>query len=59
VRIDEDRYVEVQGTAETTPFNKDSLNAMLSLADAGIDRLQEVQREILGDALKRVLVPQR
>ena len=59
VRIDEDRYVEVQGTAETTPFKKEGLNAMLALADSGIDRLQQVQREIIGDALERVLVPKR
>ena len=59
VRIDEDRYVEVQGTAETTPFRKDALNAMLALADSGIDRLQQIQREILGDALERVLVPKK
>ena len=59
VRIDEDRYVEVQGTAETTPFRKEGLNTMLALADSGIDRLQQVQREILGDALERVLIPKR
>jgi ribonuclease PH len=57
VRIDGDRYVEVQGTAESTPFKRETLDAMLKLADAGIDRLQQVQREVLGDALKRVLIP--
>ena len=56
VRIDDGRYVEVQGTAETTPYRKKELDAMLSLADAGIDRLHVVQREIIGDALGRVLV---
>jgi len=55
VRIDDDRYVEVQGTAETTPFRKDRLDAMLALADAGLDRLREAQREVLGDDLSRVL----
>lgn len=55
VRIDEDRYVEVQGTAEATPFRKEGLDAMLALADRGIDRLHELQREIIGDALGRVL----
>ena len=34
VRIDDGRYVEVQGTAETTPFRKDGLDAMLALADS-------------------------
>jgi ribonuclease PH len=55
VRIDDGRYVEVQGTAETTPFLKDRLDAMLALADRGIDRLHQLQREIVGEALGRVL----
>jgi ribonuclease PH len=59
VRIDDGRYVEVQGTAETTPFRKADLDAMLALADAGIDQLHRVQREIIGDALGRVLVATR
>jgi ribonuclease PH len=45
----------VQGTAETTPFAKDRLDAMLALADLGIDRLHRLQREIIGEALGRVL----
>jgi len=56
VRIDDGRYVEVQGTAETTPFRKDGLDAMLSLADRGIDALHVAQREVLGEALARVAV---
>ena len=56
VRIDDGRYVEVQGTAETTPFHKAGLDAMLALADRGIDQLHELQREIIGDALGRVLL---
>jgi ribonuclease PH len=59
VRIDDGRYVEVQGTAETTPFRKDELTAMLALADTGIDRLHQLQREIVGDALERVLAAKR
>jgi ribonuclease PH len=59
VRIDDGRYVEVQGTAETAPFDKAKLDAMLVLADAGIDRLHRMQRETIGDALERVLVPKR
>jgi ribonuclease PH len=56
VRIDDDRYVEVQGTAESTPFRREGLDAMLALADRGIDALQRAQREVLGDVLGRVLV---
>jgi ribonuclease PH len=59
VRIDDGRYVEVQGTAETAPYRKAALDAMLALADVGIDRLHQVQREIIGDAMGRVLVAKR
>jgi ribonuclease PH len=55
VRIDDGRYVEVQGTAETTPFHKDRLDAMLALADRGVDRLHQLQREVIGESLGRVL----
>lgn len=56
VRIDDGRYVELQGTAETTPFKRQELDAMLALADLGIDRLHRAQREILGDVLERVVI---
>ncbi len=35
---------EVQGTAEQTPFGRDSLTAMLALAEQGIGRLVALQR---------------
>ena len=41
------RLVEVQGTAEGTPFGREELDAMLDLAAEGIDRLTAFQREIL------------
>jgi ribonuclease PH len=50
-RTDDGRYVEVQGTAESAPFQREKLDAMLGLADAGIDRLLAAQREVLGEAL--------
>jgi ribonuclease PH len=37
-------FVEVQGTAEQTPFGRDSLAAMLALAEQGIGRLVALQR---------------
>jgi ribonuclease PH len=40
-------FVEVQGTAEHTPFAKDKLDALLALAAAGIDRLIGLQRRAL------------
>jgi len=42
------RFVEIQGTAETAPFGGEKLNEMLDLARAGVARLIDLQREILG-----------
>ncbi len=42
------RFVEVQGTAETTPFTMAEMDAMRTLAMSGIAKLFEIQREVLG-----------
>jgi len=42
------RFVEVQGTAEETPFDKDRLDQMLHLAMRGIEQLVDLQRQLLG-----------
>jgi ribonuclease PH len=42
------KLVEVQGTAEGEPFSREGLDAMLSLAATGIDRLTAIQREASG-----------
>ena len=48
VKTSDGRYIEIQGTAETTPFGRERLNELLDLADAGITRLVEIQRDIVG-----------
>jgi ribonuclease PH len=45
------RFIEVQGTAESVPFDRDRLNAMTDLAGQGIAELTRKQREILGGLL--------
>jgi ribonuclease PH len=40
-------FVEVQGTAEGTPFSREQLGTMLDLAAAGVARLTELQRDAL------------
>ncbi len=40
-------FVEVQGTAEGEPFNRDAMNAMLDLAALGIEQLIIKQNEAL------------
>ncbi len=41
-------FVEVQGTAEGEPFQRDVMNAMLDLAAAGIQQLSQQQKVALG-----------
>jgi ribonuclease PH len=55
VRTDDGRYIELQGTAEQTPFPRAQLDSLLNLADTGIDRLIGAQREALGSALDQAL----
>jgi ribonuclease PH len=44
------RFVEVQGTAEGTPFQRQALDAMLALAENGIDQLLQFQADVLAQA---------
>jgi len=44
--------VEVQGTAEGVPFSRKQLDALLDLAQQGIQQLIQAQREALGEKLK-------
>jgi ribonuclease PH len=44
------RFVEVQGTAEGEPFSRPALNAMLLLAELGIQQLFKLQAEVLTTA---------
>jgi len=55
VRTDGGRYVEVQGTGESSTFSRDDLNALLELADRGIEQLLQRQEEVLGDLLPRIV----
>lgn len=40
-------FVEIQGTAEGTPFDRDTMNAMLDLASQGIQQLIAIQQQAL------------
>jgi ribonuclease PH len=44
VMTDDDRYVEVQGTAEHRSFSREQMDAMVDLAAAGIRQLFALQR---------------
>lgn len=41
------KFIELQGTAEREPFNREQMNAMLDLAESGIGQLFKLQREAL------------
>ena len=45
VKTDSDQIVEIQVTAEKTPFSRKEFNALLDLADKGIKELIQVQKD--------------
>lgn len=48
VMTEDGKFIEVQGTAEADPFNRQQLDEMLTLAEKGILELNEIQRSALG-----------
>ncbi len=47
VQTEDGRFIEIQGTAETEPFNRNELQELLRLAEKGIWELQQLQRSEL------------
>lgn len=47
-------FVEVQGTAESGPFSKEQMAAMMELAGAGIDKLVAAQADVFDAAGIRI-----
>ncbi len=45
------KFIEVQGTAEDTPFDRPRLDEMLALAAKGIAELVEIQKKLLGERI--------
>jgi len=43
------KFVEIQGTAERAPFTKVELNRFLGLANGGIEKLIQIQKDLLGN----------
>lgn len=44
-------FVEVQGTAEGTPFSKDRFDSLLKLAEQGIKNLIDIQKRLIEEGL--------
>jgi len=53
IKTGDGRFIEVQGTAEGAPFDRDALDSLLDLAGAGITALIALQREHVGPILGR------
>jgi ribonuclease PH len=52
VKTGDGRFIEVQGTAESEPFDRDALNTLFDLADHGIKQLVEKQRAVVGHLVR-------
>jgi ribonuclease PH len=46
------RFLEVQGTAESAPFDRARLDALLVLAEGGIHRLDAIQKAVIEGGLR-------
>lgn len=53
VKVSDGRFVEIQGTAEAEPFDREALDGLLTLADQGLEQLFAKQRAIVGPILGR------
>ncbi|MGH7351509.1 MAG: ribonuclease PH [Candidatus Methylomirabilales bacterium] len=51
------RFVEVQGTAEESPFSKEQLDAMLAVAAQGVRQLVRLQQRLLAERLQTAKLP--
>lgn len=49
VMTGEGKFVEIQGTAEQMPFDRQEMNSLLDLADKGIRELIQFQKDALGE----------
>ena len=49
VATDKGKYIEVQGTGEQVPFDRNRLNRLLDLAQSGLDDLFKLQKSALGE----------
>ncbi|MBM3250424.1 MAG: ribonuclease PH [Candidatus Omnitrophica bacterium] len=45
------RFIEIQGTAERSPFDKEQMDALLGLAKKGIEELFGIQRKFVSDLI--------
>lgn len=58
VMNEEGEFIELQGTGEEQAFSRGELGRLLTLGEEGIEQLQELQREALGD-IAACIAPKR
>ncbi len=51
IKTGDGRFIEIQGTAEGPPFERQALDDLMALGDSGIKSLVGMQREIVGGFL--------
>lgn len=54
VMTDSGKFVEVQGTAEGSPFSKDELDNLIEYGQKGVNQLIEVQKRVLGELAHKI-----
>jgi len=54
IMTDGGQFVEIQGTGEQSPFSREDMNALIDLGQKGIGELINLQKEILGEACRRI-----
>ena len=47
VMVDDGKIVEIQGTAEGNPFSREQMDRLLNLAEEGVNKLIQIEKEIL------------
>lgn len=52
VMTNQGRFVEVQGTAEGTPFSREQLNRLLDLAQVGLNEIFKIQEQALASVIR-------
>ncbi len=48
------KFVEVQGTAEDSPFSKDELESLLEYGKNGVNQLIAVQKQVMGELSSKI-----
>ncbi len=51
VMTDSGKFIEIQGTAETEPFDRVHLQSLLDLAESGIKEIIDIQKSVLGNGI--------